>query len=61
MKTYKSKKDPTILIYSDGVIDPKFKTVSVTFPDGKVKILSSSTLTNQWEEIDKSSHSILIP
>lgn len=54
MKTYKSKKDPTILIYSDGVIDPKFKTVSAIFPDGKIKILSSSTLANQWEEVEDS-------
>lgn len=51
MKTYKSRKNPKILIHSDGVIDPKFKTVSVIFPDGKIKILSSSTLANQWEEV----------
>lgn len=50
---YRSKKDPTLIITSNGEIDPKFKTVAVQYPDGKIKILSSSTLTNQWEMVEQ--------
>lgn len=49
MNTYRCKENHSIIITSDGVVDPKFKTVLVTYSDGKTKLLSSSTLKNQWE------------
>jgi hypothetical protein len=52
MKTYKSRQNPKILVTSDGVVDPKFKTVFVTYSDGKTKLISSSTFHTQWEEIE---------
>lgn len=52
MKTYKSKQNPKVLVTSDGEVDPKFKTVFVTYADGKTKLISSSTFHTQWEEVD---------
>jgi len=52
MITYKSKKNPSILITSDGEVDPKFKTVFVTYPDGKTRTVSIATLHNQWDVVD---------
>lgn len=53
MVWYRSKKDPNLVITSNGLIDPKFKTIVVQYPDGKLKVLSSSTLANQWEEVEQ--------
>ena len=59
MITYKSKTDPNLIITSDGVIDPKFKTVFVTFPDGKIKSLSVSTLNMHYEIVEQPTSSAI--
>lgn len=52
MITYRSKKHPDILVTSDGEVDPKYKTVLITFSNGKTQSISSPTLASQWEIIE---------
>lgn len=52
MITYRSKKHPDILVTSDGEVDPKYKTVLITFQNGKTQSISSPTLASQWEIVE---------
>ncbi len=50
---YESKKNPGTFLTTDGVVDPKTKTVFVTMEDGKEKSLSVSTLKRWWNKVDE--------
>ena len=56
MVTYR-KKNSNLTVTSDGYVDPKYKTVLVTYPDGKTRSLSSSTLSTYWEIVENSDKS----
>ena len=52
MMKYESKKNPGTFLTTDGVVDPKTKTVFVTMDDGKEKTISVATLKRWWTKIE---------
>lgn len=52
MMKYESKKNPGTFLTTDGVVDPKTKTVFVTMDDGKEKTISVATLKRWWMKIE---------
>lgn len=54
MVTYESKKHQGVFVTSDGVVDPKYKTMTIQFADGKVQSLSIATIKRWWTLVDTS-------
>ena len=52
MKTYESKKHPGVFIQTDCAVDEKYKTVLITFSDGKTQTISIATLKRWWTLVD---------
>lgn len=52
MMKYESKKNPGNFLTTDGVVDPKTKTVFVTMDDGKEKTISVATLKRWWAKVE---------
>lgn len=51
MTKYESKKNPGIFLTTDGIVDPKTKTLFVTLDDGKEKTISVATLKRWWSKV----------
>lgn len=54
MLTYQSKNHKGVYVTTDGVVDPKYKTVLITFADGKTQSITHPTLKSQWILVDNS-------
>lgn len=52
MTKYESKKNPGTFLTTDGIVDPKTKTVFVTLEDGKEKTISIATLKRWWTKVE---------
>lgn len=52
MMKYESKKNPGTFLTTDGIVDPKTKTIFVTLDDGKEKTISVATLKRWWSKVE---------
>lgn len=52
MITYESKQHKGVFVTSDGIVDPKYKTMTIQFADGKIQSLSVATIKKWWVVVD---------
>lgn len=52
MTKYESKKNPGTFLTTDGIVDPKTKTIFVTLDGGKEKTISIATLKRWWSKVE---------